>query len=345
MNRLSRTSAGVLTAAMLAAAVTGCGSNGTSEPERTPNTPPPGRIAPVEAGYSLATTPEYFAKLDDAGAELSTYYGEYTPDQALDALDQLKKQPVAEWIGGDVTPATVSRTVNASGDSIPVFVLYHIPDRDVGQFSAGGADTNAEYLTWAKSVSAAIGTHDAVVILEPDALAHVPELPEDEAATRVKLLANLLRLFAANNPQTAVYLDAGNSAWRTPKVTADLLTRVQRQGATIPGIALNVSNFRSEKETREYSEAISRAFGTPLYTIIDESRNGAPPLDRRWCNPLWARTGAGVDATFDPRERFEQLYIKRPGESDGVCGASTQKAGQFDNNLLWRQLGQLDVVS
>lgn len=341
MARFTAPAAAALAVA-LTAVLTACGS-GDEAP--APNQPPPGRIAPAEAPYSLATTPEYFDQLDTAADEMRSYFGEYLPDGALDSFDGLRKQPVAEWIGGDVGPETIDKTLAASGSSIPVFVLYHIPDRDLDQYSAGGAEFADEYFAWIDSVSGAIGAHDAVVVVEPDALPHMLELDPASADERAELLSRTLSTFAEHNPNTAVYLDAGNSAWLTPRQTADLLAKVAAKGATIPGIALNVSNFQSETDTRAYSEAISQAYGEPLYTIIDESRNGADAPNRQWCNPAWARTGTTIDDRFDPQDQFEQLYIKRPGESDGACGVSEARAGDFDAMLLWRLLGEDQLVT
>ncbi len=340
MRRLHRPAVAAALSVALVAGLTACGGDSS----RTPNQPPAGRIAPVEGDYSMATSPKYFENLDAANKEMQTYFGNYLPDGVEETFDTIRKQPVAEWIGGDIGPEAIEKTITASQTSIPVFVLYHIPDRDLDQFSAGGAAYAADYSRWVTGVSTAIGTHDAVVIVEPDAVPHMAEMDTEAADARAKLLAQTLTTFAKNNPNTAVYLDAGNSAWLTPSQTAGLLKKVAAKGATIPGIALNVSNFQTPEATRAYSEAISTAYGEPLYTIIDESRNGAPAPNRQWCNPGWARTGSTIDGRFDPQERFEQLYIKRPGESDGVCGVSKAPAGQFDQMLLWRLLGEDRLV-
>lgn len=341
MNRLHRPAAAVLALAVTAG-LTACGSGGDSS---TPAQPPAGRIAPAEAKYSLDTTPEYFKNLDEANTEMRKYFGEYLPTGVEQAFETVRNQPVAEWIGGDVGPERIATSIALSKDSIPVYVLYHIPDRDLDSFSAGGAVFADDYLKWVKEVSTAIGTHDTVVVIEPDALPHMREMDEVSADERATLLATALTTFAKNNPNTAVYLDAGNSAWLTPVQTAGLLKQVAAKGAKIPGISLNVSNFQSEEATQAYSEAISKAYGEPLYTLIDSSRNGADAPNRQWCNPVWARTGTPIDNTFDPTERFEQLYIKRPGESDGTCGVSKAPAGTFDQMLLWRLLGEDRLVT
>ena len=337
MRSTVRLTTAAVSAELGAASLTACGGD-------QPNLPTAGLIAPSQGQYSLSTTPQYFKNLDEAIDQMQGYFGNYMPDGASQSIETLRKQPVAEWIGGDVGPDRVTQTIETSDNSIPVFVLYHIPDRDLDQYSAGGAGGDDEYKTWAKSVSSAIGDEDAVVIIEPDAIPHMDELGDAEADDRASLLAFVLKTFADDNPNTAVYLDAGNSAWLSPEKTAGLLKKVSAAGSTIPGIALNVSNFQSEMDTRAYSEAISKAYGEDLYTIIDESRNGAPAPNRQWCNPEWARTGTPIDDQFDPQERFEQLYIKRPGESDGQCGVSQAPAGQFDPMLLWRLLGETDLI-
>ncbi|MFT3661335.1 MAG: glycoside hydrolase family 6 protein [Gordonia sp. (in: high G+C Gram-positive bacteria)] len=331
-------------AAALAVTLSACGGAADEPVASAPNQPPAGRIAPAEARYSLAATPQYFEDLSKAADEMKAFFGNYLPEGAFESYEQIRRQPVAEWIGGDVGPERISKAISASKDTIPAFVLYHIPDRDLDQYSAGGAAYGADYRKWIQSVSHAIGEHSTVVVVEPDALPHMLEMDDAAADERADLLADTLRTFAKNNPHTAVYLDAGNSAWLSPRETAQLLRRVAAKDAVVPGISLNVSNFQSEEDTRAYSEQISKAYGKPLYTIIDESRNGAPAPNRQWCNPAWARTRTSIDDRFDPQNRFEQLYIKRPGESDGVCGVSTSPAGTFDTMLFWRLLGTEQLV-
>jgi endoglucanase len=53
---------------------------------------------------------------------------------------------------------------------VPVFVTYNIPQRDCGQYSAGGVNSAGEYASWIGKIADAIGNNKAAVIIEPDAL-------------------------------------------------------------------------------------------------------------------------------------------------------------------------------
>ena len=70
----------------------------------------------------------------------------------------------------------VRNDVNRAADkgTVPVLVAYNIPFRDCAQFSAGGATSVAEYEAWIDGFAAGIGSHEAVVILEPDGLGIIP---------------------------------------------------------------------------------------------------------------------------------------------------------------------------
>ena len=58
-------------------------------------------------------------------------------------LAKISSRPTATWLTGDADSAvsTVKRVVSASAavGQLPVFVLYHLPNRDCGGYSAGGA--------------------------------------------------------------------------------------------------------------------------------------------------------------------------------------------------------------
>ena len=70
--------------------------------------------------------------------------------ELADALlvEELAAVPSAVWLcSGDVGDA-ISSTAEAAAavGAMPVFVLYVIPNRDVGQYSAGGAASDEEYM-------------------------------------------------------------------------------------------------------------------------------------------------------------------------------------------------------
>lgn len=301
-----------------------------------------GRNAPESAPYSLDTDAEYYQDLQTAET--------YVPGgDAKERLQKLESQAVAEWLpaNGDQAAGDIRTTlVKSSADhTIPVFVSYAIPDRDLGGLSAGGLDA-ASYRDYIHSVSDAIGQQNAIVVLEPDAVPQLHSLadPEhaQERAERIELLAGALDTLHTNT-HTAVYLDAGNSAWQSAGEIAGYLHEIEAKTTTgIPGVALNVSNFQSDSASREYASELESAYGKPLYTLIDASRNGDPRAaqqtgDNPWCNPYNQYLGQ-ADAVFNARARIEEVYIKTPGESDGQCNDSSMPAGAFDGKLLIEQL-------
>jgi endoglucanase len=72
--------------------------------------------------------------------------------------------------------ATVTSTLREATfeRAVSVLVLYNIPGRDCGSYSAGGAENTADYETWIDAIAGAIGRQKVVIILEPDALADLP---------------------------------------------------------------------------------------------------------------------------------------------------------------------------
>jgi endoglucanase len=101
--------------------------------------------------------------------------------QLKDALliTVMETVPQAVWLTSG-TPSQVSATVTSTlreanvEQALPVLVLYNIPGRDCGSYSAGGAENTADYETWIDAIAAAIGNQKVVIILEPDALADLP---------------------------------------------------------------------------------------------------------------------------------------------------------------------------
>ena len=141
-------------------------------------------------------------------------------------------------------------------------------------------------------------------------------------------------------PETRVYVDAGNASWVDDlPALADALRRSGVDRAD--GFALNVSNYETTEASAEYGLELSRELeqgapeGTPTaHFVVDTSRNGAgPPEDAasgegRWCNPPDREVGAAP--TMSPGlDRVDALlWVKQPGDSDGTC-AGGPPAGQW----------------
>ncbi|MFI1107852.1 glycoside hydrolase family 6 protein [Streptomyces physcomitrii] len=311
MSRLIRTAA-LLAALGVLPLLAGCSElTGKASAEQGPD------------GLGDPDSPFWVDPKSPAAAQLRQWQREGRGKDAA-TLRQIARRPVALWPSGKDAGATVRAATRAAekADRTAVFVAYHIPHRDCGQHSAGGAEDAAAYQRWIWSFAEGIGNRRALVVLEPDAVGHNVDgcTPPQYHRERYELLrAAIDRL--KQQPRTQVYLDAGNPGWL--KDPARLAGPLRSAGiGRADGFALNVANFQSVAVNREYGHRLSRMLGGKHF-VIDTSRNGLGPLtgNRRegWCNPPGRALGrppttATGDALVDA-----YLWIKRPGESDGAC--------------------------
>lgn len=235
------------------------------------------------------------------------------------AADYLADMPTAVWLTpeksglGEVGPRVEGLLGQArAADAALTLVVYGLPARDCGRFSAGGLSPN-QYPVWTAEIGEALRTQPevpSIVILEPDSLALAPECGNvDERAAQLQ--AAIDDLSAENS---WIYLDAGHSQWLPVDQLADLLTRAGID--RVRGFATNVSNYYALDDETAYAHELSRALGG-AHAVIDTSRSGAGS-NGEWCNPpgrLVGEEGAAFgDAVVDVN-----LWIKAPGESDGEC--------------------------
>jgi len=297
--------------------------------------------APVAAG-AAPRSPDPFAGarlwVDPTSMAAQQAAALATSDPADAAqLGKIAGQPQAVWFGDWVATSRVQaqaaslvRTVRAAG-ALPVLVVYDIPHRDCGGFSAGGAPDAAAYRAWVSAFAAGLGDGPTAVVLEPDALTHLTicGFSAGQRKERLGLLAwATARL--SRRPGTAVYLDAGSSGWHS----AAQMARVLRSAgvAKARGFALDVADFKAQPAVLGFGRQVSTVLGGEPF-VVDTSRNGhgAPRGTglALWCNPPGralglrptVRTGVpGVDA---------YLWVKRPGESDGECGRGDPPAGAW----------------
>jgi endoglucanase len=236
------------------------------------------------------------------------------------AIRKIAAQPQADWFTNQ-DPGQVYRNIRlrvnriAAAGKLPVLVAYDIPARDCGSYSSGGATSASGYKRWIRRFAAGIGRRHAVVILEPDALPELECLSVGARETRLALLRDAVSVLAAK-PSVSVYLDAGQSAWRS---VASMASRLRAAGAgRARGFSLNVASYWPTAEQIAYGNALALALGGKHY-VVDTSRNGRGPLGNEWCNP--PGRGLGERPTTATASPFADAYfwIKRPGESDGSC--------------------------
>jgi endoglucanase len=255
------------------------------------------------------------------------------------------------------TPAEVRRAVHATVDAaqrqhaVPVLVAYYVPGRDCSQYSAGGAPGEQAYLEWIDAFARGIGHHRAVVILEPDGLALLSSepwcgeggggftgTPEDfgRVDERFREINGTLDRLARNR-RTAVYVDAGHSAWQPlndynagygePQDQLGMASRLLRGGIDkAQGFFRNVSNFRSTADLVDYGTRLSKCIAFRQATgasacsdadiasvpedpdalthfVLDTSRNGQGRGSRRPACTRTHRTGATRPSAASARGR------------------------------------------
>ena len=293
---------------------------------------------PSSADYYLDKNDPYYAKVEKVRDQVDD-------SDAQEVIDDLLETPVAQWLNGDEAYSRQLIRENIDGGiengQVPVFAVYNIPNRDLGGEASGGYDSPEEYLEWIEAISDEIGSDDSIVIYEPDALPAAPMMEPDGQSERIDTMRSALELFRDNNPNTAVYLDAGNHAWNSAQTVASIIRDIDPDGMLVGGLSLNVSNQMSEASERNYGNDINQNLGRALKILIDNSMNGAENTDElrsNWCNIEGEHVGSLEDAYYDADAPVETMFIKVPGESDGHCGQSDKPAGEFDPDLLIKQV-------
>jgi endoglucanase len=245
-----------------------------------------------------------------------------SPEEAALA-QKIAEQPAAEWFSYpyESIAAQVDSYVSAAARAgvLPVLAPYHLPNRDCGRYSAGGAEDPQAYRDWASAFVSAIGDRPAVVVLEPDSLPQLDTcLSEPDQAQRLELTRSFAEALSAL-PSTVVYLDAGHSSWVPSNVMAERLLAAGIAG--VRGFSLNVSNYQRDADLLRYGHDLITRLGIETHFIIDSSRNGNGPATgpESWCNPVGRALGRAPTADTGDPALDAYLWVKRPGESDGEC--------------------------
>ena len=321
-----------------APASSGAAATASSQPDHNapitdPPVPPPVTANPLK-GAKLFVDPEASV------VGKANFLRKTDPDKAA-LLDKIAKQPQALWMGewnSNIYRATEHFVTRAMNDgSVAVMIAYNIPHRDAAAVaegvgaSAGGVASKEKYQRWIRDVHAGIKNRPAVIVLEPDALPGITSLSPALQEERYFLFNDAVKVLR-QNPNAAVYIDAGHGKWVPAKEMADRLKKAGVEHAS--GFSLNTSNYRSTEESVAYGKEISKLVGGKHF-IVDTSRNGAGPwagaktITEMWCNPPGRKIG--LPPTTETGEPLCDgfLWLKRPGESDGECERGEPKAGVF----------------
>lgn len=259
----------------------------------------------------------------------------------------LAGRAVCRWFGDwnrDIS-VDVKATVDHAEANNALFqiVIYNIPYRDAGGYSAGGALSRKTYMEWIQKLAKAVGTADGIIIVEPDALAHAMEFNENLREERVSMLREVNETLRRHCKNAFIYLDVGHPKWLPADTVVELFLRAG--GRFIDGIALNVSNYYSTDDCYEYGMRITSAVSDFHGIMIDTSRNGgeapgAGDYDNVF-NFVKARIGMEPQLRIQGEEGAKYsnrlhglLWVKVPGESDGAT-AGAPNAGVFYEDGAW----------
>jgi len=231
---------------------------------------------------------------------------------------KLYKQPHAIWLSryshaGDNLPL-LKQTLNAARKThtIPEFVLYAIPLRDLGQSSEGGFKNYEDYLADSQLNAKVLGVFahqtgmSPILYLEPDSLPLAIQYKRDtndntEAQhiyqQRVETFHKLITLYKSQGVK--VYLEGGHSGWFDYS-DADIQRIAQglnEAGITeADGLATNVSNRQAiygnplqtpNTEWHYLSRLLPLLNNHHLDVRIDTSRNGGTTHARQYFLEGW----------------------------------------------------------
>jgi endoglucanase len=319
---------------LLSSLLMACGSSSHAKDEQAPANPDTestvetSQPAPVPSTFVPLRGDLWVDQYSHAASDARSL--QHSQPEDARRIQHIANQPMAQWLGewsGDVA-SYVRRIVSQSNGKILTFVLYNIPYRDCGSYSAGGSQPS-EYRRWVESVARGLGSHPAILIVEPDAVAQMDCLPNAAQSERLALLKDAGQILRQATG-ARIYLDAGHPAWHPVDVMAERLLQAGVMAAD--GFALNVSNFQTLETNISYGRTLrSRLAGKNF--VIDTSRNGrGPDPDGVWCNPRSRALGRSPTLQTGTEGVDAFLWVKRPGESDGSCNGGP-RAGQW-----WREI-------
>ena len=319
--------------------VAACGSSYTEAPDRKGTGDSSGSTVAAQVPTVVAATGFY---VDPSSRSANWVKNNGSDSRAASIKSNIADKAAARWFGdwNSNISADVSNYVGAAAakNQWPILVAYNIPGRDCGGASSGGAGSPEAFRTWISSFAGAIGSRQAIVVIEPDSVAQLDCLPNDaERQTRLDLVLYATEQFHSKAPNARAYVDAGNAKWVAASTMAQRLNAAGVRN--VRGFALNVSNFYTTAESTTYANSVNGALssqsGYTVQFVIDTSRNGnGSKGNGEWCNPSGRKLG--VPSQFSTGAE-SLLWVKGPGNSDGPCGiAPNTPAGTFSPDLATR---------
>jgi len=120
----------------------------------------PAALAPAAVSTPLASPSGFYVDPRSPAARQRREWAAAGRTEDARRIGRIAAQPVPDWltqptgsVGAEVT-GYVGRAVAAR--QRPLLVAYHVPNRDCGSYSGGGAADAADYRVWIREVAAAL---------------------------------------------------------------------------------------------------------------------------------------------------------------------------------------------
>jgi endoglucanase len=263
-------------------------------------------------------------------------------EELADLIEVIAREPQGVWLLGENVAETVDREVTNAKGALVTFVSYFIPNRNL----TGGGLSVEQFPEGIDAIIEGAAGREIIVVLEPDALGHVPEMNEAEGKQRLELLREAVEKLS-QHPNIHVYIEAAK--WVEPAAMLDMLTYIGLD--KVRGVSLNTSGVAPTRFSVAYANELARDRGRQTYFIFDVGRSGNPDSTEGedFFNPENAGLGPAPEIDpelegLDPFAKVDALvWIKPLGELDQPKG--DKKEGEFDDVLALRLLANAGRIS
>ncbi len=255
------------------------------------------------------------------------------------ALKKIADQPEAHRVGA-FTPNIegsihdyVERAAKQAPGTVPIIVIYRLKHVSCGGYGDSAGDASS-YRAWIDDFAKGLGSHRAVVFLEPDGIITAPCLSHHGLATRLGELKYAVGKLAAL-PNAPTYVDAGAADALPYARTANLLNRIGVK--RIQGFFLNSTHYDWTGNEVAYGVKVSKLVGGKHF-VVSTAVNGKGPLlpasrvksgNEILCNPPGRGLGQRPTTTTSNPLADAYMWIGDPGRSSGPCHPGDPSNGSW----------------
>ncbi|KAK6342260.1 hypothetical protein TWF730_001737 [Orbilia blumenaviensis] len=255
------------------------------------------------------------------------------------------------------------RAKRATGeDTIGIFVVYDLPDRDCAALASNGELAIArdgvniyktQYIDPMVAIFKRYPDIPLALIIEPDSVANMITNMNVQKCAGAKSAYEECISYAVqklNLPNIAMYLDAGHAGWlgwpdnlqKSGPYYAGLY-KSAGSPASFRGLATNVANYNAwsistcpsytqgatfcdEKRYINALHPLLKSNGWDAHFVVDQGRSGKQPTGQQqwgdWCNAIGTGFGIRPDTPSTDPLLDAFVWIKPGGECDGTSDTS-----------------------